>query len=37
MTLHGSVFDPAGATFFGLCCMLTGCETFDDALQASIK
>eukprot|EP00048_Salpingoeca_helianthica_P018277 m.241456 g.241456 ORF g.241456 m.241456 type:complete len:363 (+) comp24418_c0_seq1:26-1114(+) len=26
-----------GATFFGLCCMLTGCSSFDDALDLAAR
>lgn len=26
-----------GGTFLGLCCLLTGCETFEEALEMAAK
>ena len=35
----GSVlsFSLGGGTFLGLCCLLTGCETFEEALEMASK
>lgn len=30
-------FSLGGGTFLGLCCLLTGCETFEEALEMAAK
>lgn len=30
-------FSLGGGTFLGLCCLLTGCETFEEALEMASK
>lgn len=30
---HLCVFSLGGGTFLGLCCLLTGCSTFEEALE----
>lgn len=30
-------FSLGGGTFLGLCCLLTGCETFEEALEMATK
>lgn len=32
-----SSFSLGGGTFLGLCCLLTGCETFEEALEMASK
>lgn len=37
---HLSLFSSSslgGGTFLGLCCLLTGCETFEEALEMASK
>lgn len=31
------IFSLGGGTFLGLCCLLTGCETFEEALEMASK
>ena len=28
-----SIFSLGGGTFLGLCCLLTGCDTFEEAIE----
>ncbi len=32
-----ALFSLGGGTFLGLCCLLTGCETFEEALEMASK
>lgn len=35
--LHWLWFSLGGGTFLGLCCLLTGCDTFEEALEMAAK
>lgn len=35
--LSSLTFSLGGGTFLGLCCLLTGCETFEEALEMASK
>ena len=35
--MNNSCFSLGGGTFLGLCCLLTGCETFEDAIELASK
>lgn len=34
---HSIIHSLGGGTFLGLCCLLTGCDTFEEAIQLATK
>ena len=37
LLLFPSIHSLGGGTFLGLCCLLTGCETFEEAIEMAAK